>query len=48
LVLLLVRMATQSPTTAVVTRFLRLSLYWHFLDLVWVAIFSVVYLGGML
>lgn len=28
--------------------FIRLGLFWHFLDLVWVAIFSVVYLRGLL
>ena len=27
--------------------FLRLGLFWHFLDIVWVAIFSIVYLGGL-
>ncbi|MEH3087964.1 MAG: cytochrome c oxidase subunit 3 [Xylophilus ampelinus] len=27
---------------------LRLSLFWHFLDIVWIAIFSVVYLPGMM
>jgi cytochrome o ubiquinol oxidase subunit III len=27
--------------------FLRLGLFWHFLDIVWVAIFSVVYLAGL-
>ena len=27
--------------------FLRLGLFWHFLDIVWVAIFSVIYLGGL-
>lgn len=26
---------------------MRLGLFWHFLDIVWVAIFSVVYLGGL-
>lgn len=26
---------------------IRLSLFWHFLDIVWIAIFSVVYLGGL-
>ena len=26
---------------------MRLALFWHFLDIVWVAIFSVVYLGGL-
>jgi len=26
---------------------LRLGLFWHFLDIVWIAIFSIVYLGGL-
>lgn len=26
---------------------LRLGLFWHFLDIIWIAIFSIVYLGGM-
>jgi cytochrome o ubiquinol oxidase subunit 3 len=26
---------------------MRLSLFWHFLDIVWIAIFSVVYLAGL-
>lgn len=29
------------------TRILRLALFWHLLDVVWVGIFSVVYLGGL-
>lgn len=33
--------------TKVKTRLLRLGLFWHFLDIVWVGIFSVVYLGGL-
>jgi cytochrome o ubiquinol oxidase subunit 3 len=32
----------------VVSRLYRLSLFWHFLDIIWVGIFSVVYLPGML
>ncbi|BBM02774.1 cytochrome c oxidase subunit 3 [Microbulbifer sp. GL-2] len=27
-------------------RFLRLALFWHFLDLIWIGIFSIVYFGG--
>jgi cytochrome o ubiquinol oxidase subunit 3 len=27
---------------------LRLGLFWHFLDIVWTAIFSVVYLQGLI
>ncbi len=26
---------------------MRLALFWHFLDIIWIAIFSVVYLGGL-
>ncbi len=33
---------------AVKTRIMRLGLFWHFLDIVWVGIFSVVYLQGIL
>lgn len=30
------------------TNLIRLSLFWHFLDVVWIAIFSVVYLQGLI
>ena len=30
------------------TRVLRLGLYWHFLDVIWIGIFSVVFLPGLL
>jgi cytochrome o ubiquinol oxidase subunit 3 len=32
----------------VASRLARLGLFWHFLDIIWVAIFSVVYLPGLL
>jgi cytochrome o ubiquinol oxidase subunit III len=35
-------------TAPVVSRLARLGLFWHFLDLVWIGIFSVVYLPGVL
>jgi len=35
-------------TVPVASRFMRLGLFWHFLDIVWVGIFSVVYLPGTL
>jgi cytochrome o ubiquinol oxidase subunit 3 len=35
-------------TTAVKSRLMRLSMFWHFLDVVWVAVFTVVYLMGVL
>jgi len=34
-------------TEAVCSRLFRLGLFWHFLDIVWVGIFSVVYLPGV-
>jgi cytochrome o ubiquinol oxidase subunit 3 len=34
-------------TLPVVSRLMRLGLFWHFLDIVWVVIFSVVYLPGV-
>jgi len=35
-------------TVPVVSRLYRLGLFWHFLDIAWVGIFSVVYLPGLL
>jgi cytochrome o ubiquinol oxidase subunit III len=35
-------------TVPVASRFMRLGLFWHFLDIVWVGIFSIVYLPGLL
>jgi cytochrome o ubiquinol oxidase subunit 3 len=35
-------------TTPVASRLMRLGLFWHFLDIIWVAIFSIVYLPGLL
>lgn len=35
-------------TRPVASRLVRLGLFWHFLDIVWVTIFSVVYLPGLL
>lgn len=35
-------------SAAVASRLFRLGLFWHFLDIVWIGIFSVVYLPGVL
>jgi cytochrome o ubiquinol oxidase subunit 3 len=35
-------------TPPVVSRLFRLGLFWHFLDIVWIGIFSIVYLPGIL
>jgi cytochrome o ubiquinol oxidase subunit 3 len=29
------------------TNLLRLGLFWHFLDIIWIAIFSIVFLQGL-
>lgn len=34
-------------TPDVASRITRLSMFWHFLDVVWIAVFSTVYLAGM-
>ena len=34
-------------TTPVQSRLLRLSMFWHFLDIIWIGIFSIVYLMGV-
>jgi cytochrome o ubiquinol oxidase subunit 3 len=35
-------------TAPVASRLMRLGLFWHFLDIIWVVIFSMVYLPGVL
>jgi cytochrome o ubiquinol oxidase subunit 3 len=35
-------------TLPVTSRLFRLGLFWHFLDIIWVGIFSIVYLPGVL
>jgi cytochrome o ubiquinol oxidase subunit III len=47
LVLMLSQIRTNGLTDTVKSRLARLALFWHFLDLIWVGIFSVVYLGGI-
>lgn len=48
IVIMLVQIAVFGLDDRVKINVLRLGLFWHFLDIIWVAIFSVVYLqGGM-
>lgn len=47
LVVMLVQIAKFGLTRQVRSRLLRLGLFWHFLDLVWVVIFTIVYLPGV-
>lgn len=35
-------------TPAITSRLLRLSLFWHFLDIVWIVVFTIVYLMGVM
>ena len=48
ILVMLAQMALLGLVPVVKTRLLRLGLFWHFLDLIWVAIFSIVYLGGLM
>jgi len=45
---LLVQTGIQGLTTANRRRLMCLSMFWHFLDLIWIGVFTVVYLMGML
>jgi len=43
---LIVQVAAKGLTAPVQSRLTRLSMFWHFLDIVWIGIFSIVYLMG--
>jgi cytochrome o ubiquinol oxidase subunit 3 len=45
---MLVQLAAFGRDRRVKVNLIRLSLFWHFLDVVWIAIFSVVYLQGLI
>ncbi len=47
IVVMLVQMRIFGMISIVKTRLLRLGLFWHFLDLIWVGIFTIVYLAGL-
>lgn len=47
LIIMLVQIWVIGLIPSVKTRLLRLGLFWHFLDIIWIAIFSVVYLWGL-
>lgn len=48
ILLMAAQMTVHGIDERVKINFIRLGLFWHFLDVVWVCIFSVVYLRGML
>jgi cytochrome o ubiquinol oxidase subunit 3 len=45
---MIVQLLVKDLTPTVRSRLFRLGLFWHFLDIVWIGIFSVVYLPGVL
>jgi cytochrome o ubiquinol oxidase subunit 3 len=42
------QVAAKGLTTPVRSRLMRLSMFWHFLDIVWICVFSMVYLMGVI
>ena len=48
ILIMMSQVVVKGLTVPVISRLLRLGLFWHFLDIVWVGIFSVVYLPGVL
>ena len=48
LVVLMYQVWTKGVTETNRTRLMCLSLFWHFLDIVWICVFTVVYLMGSL
>ncbi|WP_274426010.1 cytochrome o ubiquinol oxidase subunit III [Chelativorans sp. YIM 93263] len=48
IVVMLAQVAVKGLTAPVGSRLMRLGLFWHFLDIIWIGIFSVVYLPGVL
>jgi cytochrome o ubiquinol oxidase subunit 3 len=48
IVVMMSQLATKGLTAPVASRMARLSLFWHFLDLVWICVFSTVYLPWIL
>ena len=48
LLTMVAQVALRGLTPAIGSRLARLSLFWHFLDLVWICVFSTVYLPGLI
>lgn len=46
--ILLVQVARRGLVRSTVRRLMLLSLFWHFLDIIWILIFSIVYMMGVL
>ncbi|WP_024870958.1 cytochrome o ubiquinol oxidase subunit III [Tolumonas lignilytica] len=48
MIVLMIQVAQNGLTATNNTRLMCLSLFWHFLDIVWICVFTVVYLTGVL
>jgi cytochrome o ubiquinol oxidase subunit 3 len=48
MLVMMVQVFTKGLTTPVRSRLLCLSMFWHFLDIVWIGVFTVVYLMGVM
>ena len=48
MLVMMLQIARKGLTAPVRTRLLCLSLFWHFLDIVWIGVFTVVYLMGVM
>ncbi len=44
---LMAQVAVKGLTSPVQSRLSRLSMFWHFLDIIWIGIFTIVYLLGV-
>ena len=48
LIVMMIQIVVFGINSAVMTRIMRLAVFWHFLDIIWIGIFSVVYLQGLI
>ena len=48
LLVLMLHLAVRGPSAQTTRRIMYFSLFWHFLDIVWICIFSLIYLLGSL
>ena len=47
LIVLGIQLRVMGMTDLVKSRVVRLALFWHFLDLIWIGIITIVYFGGL-
>lgn len=47
LIVLGIQLRVMGMTDVVISRVVRLALFWHFLDLIWIGIITIVYFGGL-